>query len=164
MPLFASDLMSSPRYRSMPDTKQAWYLNLLINEWLNSENPGYLPNDPDRLYTLANARTKSFFCREGAVVLACFQVSSDRRWLFNARLLDVYEKQLVKYWRLKKRPPAPEGASSSLSDFDLTKSETKEELRKEFDSKCEKCHGTGKRELSSHPGRFIECHCWKKDW
>ena len=126
--MFAEKLMSSPRYTTMPDYKQAWYLNLLFRCWLNSDNPGYLPNDPERLWMLANARTKTFFQREASEVLACFRVSADGRWLSNAKLLEVYERQLKEY--LKRRPPrGSESISVSVVDVDSTK--TKEEIRPE---------------------------------
>jgi hypothetical protein len=121
--------MSSPRYMTMPDYKQAWYLNLLFRSWLNSDNPGYLPNDPERLWMLANARTKTFFQREAVEVMACFQVSADGRSIFNSKLLQVYEKQLQEY--LKRKPPRV-SESLSISRFDVDSKKTKEEIRPEL--------------------------------
>ena len=126
----------------MPDFQQAWYLNLLFRAWLNSDNPGYLPNDPDELWRLANARTRRFFQREGDAVTACFQATEDGKWLFNIKLLEVYEDQLKKWKGKRAREPLAAPSLTSLFDFALESKTTTPEvcnMRVTGDANCDDC-------------------------
>lgn len=80
----------------MKDYQQGWYFNLLI-ESVDSEMPGYLPND-GQLWELANATSKKFFEKECSPVMACFKSRQidGRVWIYNAKLLSVYEEQIHK--------------------------------------------------------------------
>lgn len=80
----------------MKDYQQGWYFNLLI-ESVDSEMPGYLPDD-GQLWELANATSRRFFEKESAPVMACFKSRQidGRVWIYNAKLLKVYEEQIHK--------------------------------------------------------------------
>lgn len=96
IPLYINRIKGSARYRAMKDYQQGWYFNLLI-ESVDSEMPGYLPND-GQLWRLANAASERFFNQESAPVLACFKrrQHDGRVWIYNERLLQTYEEQIHK--------------------------------------------------------------------
>lgn len=98
MPVEIEPLLSDPDLQVWYEDQKWWYIVLLFRAWQNVDNPCHLPNDRDRLRTLAGVpmcRSRQWKERCGAV-LAKFQVSSDGRWITNKKQLEVYANQLAK--------------------------------------------------------------------
>jgi hypothetical protein len=155
-------LEESSAWEDMEDYQFGWYVKLLVKT-TRSARLGYLRLDRDKLWLLAGARSKQFFEKNNAVVMARFktrQFGDGQDWIYNSTMLSVLEEQSQKY-RLKK--PPRESASISPLNLSTEKSKTKEEPRQQFKEDCEHCHGTGKRVMRSHPGRFVECWCYKAE-
>lgn len=161
VPLLVDKLEESGAWEQMEDFQFGWYMKLLVKS-TRSSRLGYLRLDDGNLWMLAGARSKHFFEKNSAAVMARFKVRQfeGQDWIYNSTMLSVLEEQSTKYRR--KKPP---GGSQSISpsDLGLKKSETREKVSKKFNSNCEHCHGTGKRILRAHPGKFVECWCWKRD-
>ena len=120
-PMFVDRILTSQAYVKMQDYQQAWYLNLIMHS-VRSSHPGYLRLDGD-LWRLANARTKQFFERENAVVMACFRRReiTGEVWIYNERLLRTLEDQESKFYRRA----GPKKPSSSPSPSDCSEEESK---------------------------------------
>lgn len=90
MPLYVDDILGSFLFQAMTAEQKGWYLMLLMQCW-HSDRGGYLPKDPQLLWKLAGARSRRYFERHSAPVLAKFKDSGDG-WLYNERCLQEYER------------------------------------------------------------------------
>lgn len=123
LPLYIDELLSSPAYMDMTDSQFGWYMKLLLRS-TRSERLGYLPLD-GQLWRLAGARSREFFDRENARVMACFKIRQfdGLEWIYNQKLLSVMEDQSNKY---RKRSSL---ISPVFSDVDFGKSTSKEKSK-----------------------------------
>jgi hypothetical protein len=122
-PLYVYRITADARYRGLQDYQQAWFLNLLFASWL-SERPGYLPDD-GQLWRLANARTRQFFEKESEPVLRMFEregsATDDAVWIYNRALLQIYEEQVLKFHRKKRKSTkSTNDDQTSYLDFEGT--------------------------------------------
>lgn len=164
IPVYIDRLLGSQRWRLMTDFQRGWYWSLII-ESVRSERPGYLRLN-ENLWRLAGARSKQFFERENAVVLACFEGREieGEAWVCSGRLVRTLEEQAQKY-RKKVDGFAPsierfpkKALSASLGLGSQVLSREKPELREEPDKHCQKCGGTGVWIHGAHK-REVTCHC-----
>lgn len=98
MPLEIEPWLSDPDIQSWYDDQEKWYLRLLLQAWKNSANPCHLPNEPERLMTLAGVSAASpirvrAWRDRSAAVLRKFVTSEDGKWLYNSKQLEVYLQQ-----------------------------------------------------------------------
>ena len=102
MPFEIEPWLSDADIQSWFDDQEKWYLRLLLQAWKNSAKPCHLPNEPERLATLAGVsavspeRVRAWRDR-GPAVLRKFVSSEDGKWLFSPKQLEVYETQHSKY-------------------------------------------------------------------
>ena len=122
-PFYVHRLVGDVRYRVMKDYHQAWYLNLLFASWV-SERPGYLRDD-GQLWRLANARTRQFFEKECEPVMRMFEREGTTTdgvvWIYNRVLLDIYDEQVLKFHKRKRKSSkSTDDSSTSYLDFEGT--------------------------------------------
>jgi hypothetical protein len=135
IPLLVDVLEESGAWEEMQDFQFGWYMKLLV-KLTRSPRLGYLRLDRDKLWQIAGARSKQFFERENAVVMARFKVRdfNGQDWIYSSRMLSVLEDQSEKYYR--KKPPR-ESASISPSVLAFDSKEIKEVIRPELPESVE---------------------------
>ena len=105
MPFEIEPWLSDADIQSWFDDQEKWYLRLLLQAWKNSAKPCHLPNEPERLATLAGVsavspeRVRAWRDR-GPAVLRKFVSSEDGKWLFSPKQLEVYEDLMADDWRI----------------------------------------------------------------
>jgi hypothetical protein len=102
MPFEIEAWLSDPDIQSWYDDQEKWYLRLLLQAWKNSTNPCHLPNEPERLMTLAgvpisNPMRVRAWRERSAAVLRKFAQTEDGKWLINPKQAEVYANQLAKF-------------------------------------------------------------------
>lgn len=89
--LYINDFLSSVTVMAMDDQQFAWYLKLLMRAWQN-EPACHLPNDDEKLMMAAGCKIRKIWDRKKQLVLSNFDVSEDKNWLTNARLIGEYQR------------------------------------------------------------------------
>ena len=93
--LYINDFTGSPVVQAMNDSQRVWYLWLLMMAWQNEKKPCHLPNDDAKLMMLATCKSKTRWDKYKGLVLDCFDVTEDDKWISNQRLIAEYEKMCV---------------------------------------------------------------------
>lgn len=99
MPFEIEPWLSDPDIQTWYDDQEKWYLRLLLQAWKNSANPCHLPNDQDRLMSLAGVSLQirervAAWKERGPAVLRKFAISEDGKWLFHPKQTEIYANQL----------------------------------------------------------------------
>lgn len=98
MPFFTDKWLLSVNRRAMSLEQQAAYLNLLAQAW---RLDGYLPNDPAKLWRLAECNSQEHFESICDPIIAMFETDDEGR-LFNQTLIEVLAEQQTKAANRKK--------------------------------------------------------------
>lgn len=129
MPFEIEAWLSDPDIQSWYDDQEKWYLRLLLQAWKNSTNPCHLPNEPERLMTLAgvpisNPMRVRAWKERSAAVLRKFVKTEDGKWLVNAKQMEVYTNQLAS-WDARRDAGSKGGKvrAERLASLKLTTSE-----------------------------------------
>lgn len=129
MPFEIEAWLSDPDIQSWYDDQEKWYLRLLLQAWKNSTNPCHLPNEPERLMTLAgvpisNPMRVRAWKERSAAVLRKFVKTEDGKWLVNAKQMEVYTNQLAS-WDARRDAGSKGGKvrAERLANLKLTTSE-----------------------------------------
>lgn len=98
--LYVNDLLSSA-YVDLMDAEQfGWYMKLLMRSW-QSDEPCYLPNDPDVLRSILRIGRKkkeiSNFSAKFSIVFERFSVTEDGAKIYHSKLLEQYIQLVQKY-------------------------------------------------------------------
>lgn len=130
MPLEIEALLSDADVLSWYDDQCWWYVRLIFESWKFSQYPAHLPNDPERLMTLAGIsrrepnRVKAWKERSKEV-LKKFETTEDGAWIFHPKTLEVYVNQLAK-WDAKRDAGSKGGLAKASKRVALLGSATSE--------------------------------------
>ena len=108
------------------DSKWCWYWKLLIQQARGEGSgiPGYLPDDGDRLWRIAGAKTRWFFEKKGGreVLQRHFRSTEigSRKLLFNPKMLEIVNLSIA-----KQKHTAPENEQNHFSKSQKTNGESK---------------------------------------
>lgn len=89
-PWYERDFRGDPYVCDMNPVARMIYRSLLQRGWV-TDNPPYLPNDPDALRFWADCPT-DLWKEHKSSVLKMFKVTEDGKWLYNRRSLEEYRK------------------------------------------------------------------------
>lgn len=104
MPLEADRWRTSDTVRwKMKDFQRSWFIQLLLEGWVNAEMPCHVPNNENTLWSTAGAHSKLYFDKHQAVVMREFRACGQGIWICNVNSLEIFLDKLGRY--LKKKPP-----------------------------------------------------------
>lgn len=103
MPKEIEPWKSSPVVRQMGDFQRSWFDEMLMEGWVNSRMPCHLPNDENRLWTIAGARSLNYFRKHSGTVMSQFRVCGEGQWICNGKSLELYLKVLTSHFSKKRR-------------------------------------------------------------
>jgi len=86
---YAKDWISSKTIQTSTAEQCGWYINLIACAW-DSDQPGVLPNDMDKLWKLAHAESREKFESEGVEILAQFPVVRGGKKRHNVKLVQQF--------------------------------------------------------------------------
>lgn len=110
LPINVADILSSAFVQEMQDSQFRWYFRLLCFAWMNKKKRCHLPNDDEKLRIYAGCRDKKKWGRLKELVLSNFEITSDQKFIFNARL--VQEKETILELKQKRADAGKKGADT----------------------------------------------------
>jgi len=124
-PWYPSDFLSSLSVQSMSATQRGIYISLLSWSWMNSDNPCHLPNEENELRPLCGWVPEDEWEKSFSRVKRHFEVTEDNLWLFNKKLLGIFNDSTDLFLKKQERTRAAREA----------RSKTQEEVEADNDSK-----------------------------
>ena len=104
MPLEADRWRTSDTVRwKMRDYQRSWFVQLLLEGWVNAEMPCHIRNDDNSLWRTAGSHSKIFFEAHRGVVMKEFRECGQGKWICNVNSLEIFLDKLRRY--VRKKPP-----------------------------------------------------------